>query len=76
MTNTITIVKDKKGNDVSVGDVVKVAYKKDLYKIHKIVEVDEGEDGKSYPILELAPLEPETIFRYQNNIELAIKVSQ
>ena len=49
-----TIVKDKKGNDVSVGDVVKVAYKKDLYKIHKIVEVDEGEDGKSYPILELA----------------------
>lgn len=58
------IAGDKNGNGVAVGDIVKVSRKKDLYRIYKIHEVSDG------PILELEPLQPETIFKYEKDIEL------
>lgn len=64
------IAGDKHGNGVAVGDIVKVSHRKDLYKIHKIVEVDDGNNGEPYPIFELAPLQPVTIFRGEHQIEL------
>lgn len=64
------IAGDKNGNGVKVGDIVKVGRKKDLYCIHKIIPVDDGNNGEPYPIFELAPLEPQTIFRGEDQIEL------
>jgi hypothetical protein len=64
------IAGDKNGDGVKVGDTVKVSYKKELYKIHKIVQVDDGNNGEPYPIFELAPLEPQTIFRGEDQIQL------
>lgn len=60
------IIQDKNKQRVDVGDVVKVGRKKDLYRIHKIIPVD----GGTYPIFELAPIEPQTIFRGEDQIEL------
>jgi hypothetical protein len=59
------IAGDKNKNGVKVGDVVKVSHRKELYKIHRIIEVDGDE-----PIFELAIIEPETIFRGEYQIEL------
>ena len=39
------IAGDKHGNGVAVGDTVKVSHRKELYRIHKIVEVDDGNNG-------------------------------
>lgn len=64
------IAGDKHGNEVAVGDIVKVSHRKELYKIHKIIEVDDGNNGEPYPVFELAPLEPVTIFRGEHQIEL------
>lgn len=64
------IAGDKHGEGVAVGDVVKVSHRKELYKIHKIIEVDDGNNGEPYPVFELAPLEPQTIFRGEHQIEL------
>jgi len=64
------IAGDKNGDGVKVGDVVKVGRKKELYRIHNIVQVDDGVDGEPYPIFELAPLEPQTIFRGEDQIQL------
>lgn len=64
------IAGDKNGDGVAVGDIVKVSYRKELYKIHKIIEVDDGNNGEPYPVFELAPLEPQTIFRDEHQIEL------
>lgn len=64
------IAGDKHGNEVAVGDIVKVSHRKELYEIHKIVEVDDGSNGEPYPIFELAPVEIETIFRGEHQIEL------
>lgn len=64
------IAGDKNGYEVAVGDIVKVSHRKELYKIHKIVEVDDGNNGEPYPVFELAPLEPVTIFREEHQIEL------
>jgi len=64
------IAGDKHGDMVAVGDVVKVSHKKDLYRIHKIHEISDGNRGEPYPILELEPVQPETIFKYEKDIEL------
>lgn len=64
------IAGDKNGDGVKVGDIVKVGRKKELYKIHKIHQVSQGNDGEPYPIFELAPLEPQTIFRGEDGIQL------
>lgn len=64
------IAGDKNGDGVAVGDVVKVSHRKELYKIHKIIEVDDGNNGEPYPVFELAPLQPVTIFRGEHQIEL------
>jgi len=64
------IAGDKHGNGVAVGDVVKVSHRKELYKIHKIIEVNDGNNGESYPIYELDPLHHQTIFRGEHQIEL------
>jgi hypothetical protein len=64
------IAGDKHGDMVAVGNVVKVSRKKDLYRIHKIHEISDGNRGEPYPILELEPVQPETIFRYEKDIEL------
>ena len=69
-TSADMLAKDKNKQRVNVGDVVKVGRKKDLYRIHKIIQVDDGDNGESYPIFELAPLEPQTIFRGEHQIEL------
>ncbi len=61
---------DKNGDGVAVGDIVKVSHRKELYKIHKIIEVDDGNNGEPYPVFELAPLQPVTIFRGEHQIEL------
>lgn len=61
---------DKNGNGVAVGDVVKVSRKKELYRIHKIIEVDDGNNGEPYPVYELSPIIPQTIFRGEHQIEL------
>ena len=60
------IAGDKKGNGVKVGDVVKVSHRKELYKIHKIIEVDD----EPYPVFELETIQPVTIFRGKDQIEL------
>lgn len=57
---------DKNGNGVKVGDVVKVSHRKELYKIHKIIEVDD----EPYPLFELETIQPVTIFRGKDQIEL------
>ena len=64
------IAGDKHGDGVAVGDIVKVSYRKELYKIHKIIEVSDGNNGEPYPVFELAPLQPVTIFRGEHQIEL------
>jgi hypothetical protein len=64
------IAGDKNGNGVKVGDIVKVSRRKDLYKIHKIIQVDDGNNGEPYPIYELDPLHHQTIFRGEDQIEL------
>jgi DNA/RNA endonuclease YhcR with UshA esterase domain len=64
------IAGDKFGDMVAEGDVVKVGRRKELYRIHKIIQVDNGNDGEPYPVFELAPLEPQTIFRGEHQIEL------
>ena len=64
------IAGDKKGNTVKVGDVVKVSHRKELYKIHKIIEVDEGNNRESWSVYELDPLHHQTIFRGEDQIEL------
>jgi hypothetical protein len=64
------IAGDKFGDMVAEGDIVKVGRKKDLYRIHKIHQVSQGNDGEPTPIFELAPLEPQTIFREEKQIEL------
>ncbi len=69
-TSADMIAKDKNKQRVNVGDVVKAGRKKDLYRIHKIIQVDDGDNGEPYPIFELAPLEPQTIFRGEHQIEL------
>lgn len=61
---------DKNGDGVAEGDIVKVSHRKGLYKIHKIIEVDDGNNGEPYPVFELAPLEPVTIIRGEHQIEL------
>ncbi len=61
---------DKHGDMVAEGYVVKVGRKKDLYRIHKIIQVDDGNNGEPYPIFELAPIEPQTIFRGEDQIEI------
>ena len=69
-TSANMIAKDKNKQRVNIGDIVKVGRKKDLYRIHKIIQVDDGDNGEPYPIFELAPLEPQTIFRGEHQIEL------
>ena len=64
------IAGDKNGNGVKVGDIVKVSRRKELYKIHKIIQVDDGNNGEPYPIYELDPLHHQTIFRGEDQIEL------
>lgn len=64
------IAGDKNGNEVAVGDVVKVSRRKELYKIHKIIEVNDGNNGEPYPVYELDPLQHQTIFRGEHQIEL------
>lgn len=64
------IAGDKHGDMVAEGNIVKVGRKKELYRIHKIIAVDDGNNGEPYPIFELAPLEPQTIFRGEHQIEL------
>jgi hypothetical protein len=64
------IAGDKNGDGVKVGDVVKVGRRKELYKIHKIHQESQGNDGEPIPIFELAPLEPQTIFRGEDQIQL------
>jgi len=64
------IAGDKNGNGVKVGDIVKVSRRKDLYKIHKIIQVSQGNDGEPIPIYELDPLHHQTIFRGEDQIEL------
>lgn len=64
------IAGDKNGEQVAVGDIVKVSRKKDLYRIYKIHEISDGNRGEPFPILELEPLQPETIFKYEKDIEL------
>ena len=65
------IAGDKNGDGVKVGDIVKVSRRKDLYKIHKIIQVSQGNDGEPIPIYELDPLHHQTIFRGEDQIELA-----
>jgi len=65
------IAGDKKGNMVAVGNVVKVGRKKDRYRVINIIQVDNGNDGEPFPIFELLSLEPQTIFRGENQIELS-----
>jgi len=65
-----TTAGDKNGNGVKVGDIVKVSHRKELYKIHKIIQVDEGNNGEPYPIYELDPLHHQTIFRGKDQIQL------
>ena len=69
-TSANMIAKDKNKQRVNVGDIVKAGRKKDLYRIHKIIQVDDGDNGEPYPIFELAPLEPQTIFRGEDQIQL------
>ena len=64
------IVGDKHGNGVVEGDIVKVSHRKELYKIHKVHKVSDGNNGEPYPVFELAPLQPVTIFRGEHQIEL------
>ena len=64
------IAGDKNGERVKVGDVVKVSRSKKLYRIYKIHEVSDGRWSKPYPILEVEPLQPETIFKFEKDIEL------
>jgi hypothetical protein len=64
------IAGDKFGDMVAEGDIVKVGRRKELYRIHKIHQVSDGNNGEPYPIFELAPLEPQTIFREEKQIEL------
>jgi hypothetical protein len=64
------IAGDKNKNGVKVGDVVKVSHRKELYKIHKIIEVNDLNNGEPYPIFELETIEPATIFRGEHQIEL------
>ena len=64
------IAGDKFGDMVAEGDIVKVGRRKELYRIHKIHQVSQGNDGEPIPVFELAPLEPQTIFRNENQIEL------
>ena len=64
------IAGDKNGDGVKAGDIVKVGRRKELYKIHKIHQESQGNDGEPIPIFELAPLEPQTIFRGEDQIEL------
>lgn len=64
------IAGDKNGNEVAVGDIVKVSRRKELYKIHKIIEVSDGNNGEPYPVYELDPLQHQTIFRGEHQIEL------
>ena len=69
------IAGDKNGERVKVGDVVKVSRSKKLYRIYKIHEISEsgcydGRSSKPYPILEVEPLQPETIFKFEKDIEL------
>lgn len=61
---------DKHGNGVAEGDIVKVSRRKELYKIRKIIEIDDGWRGESYPVFELEPIQPVTIFRGEHQIEL------
>lgn len=65
------LAKDKKGNKVDVGNVVKLGRKKDRYRIIKIIQVDSGIEGETYPVFELLSLEPQTIFRGEHQIELS-----
>ena len=65
------IAGDKNGDGVKVGDIVKVNRKKELYKIHTIITVHNGNNGEPFPVFELAPLEPKTIIRGEDQIELA-----
>jgi hypothetical protein len=64
------IAGDKNGDGVKVGDIVKVSRKKELYKIHKIIQVSQGNDGEPIPIYELDPLHHQTIFRGEDQIQL------
>jgi hypothetical protein len=70
-TSANMITKDKRGNNVAVGNVVKLGRKKDRYRIIKIIQVDSGVEGETYPIFELLSLEPQTIFRGEHQIELS-----
>lgn len=64
------IAGDKNGDGVKVGDTVKVSHRKELYKIQKIIQVDDGNNGEPYPIFELETVEPVTIFRGEDQIKL------
>jgi len=64
------IAGDKNGDMVKEGDIVRVGRKKKLYRIHKIIAVDNGNDGEPFPVFELAPLDPDTIIRGEDQIEL------
>ncbi len=64
------IAGDKFGDMVAEGNIVKVGRRKELYRIHKIHQESQGNDGEPIPIFELAPLEPQTIFRGEKQIEL------
>lgn len=66
------IAGDKKGNGVKVGDTVKVSHRKMLYRIYEIHLAHDGNPSESYPIFELEPCQPETIFRDKHQIELFV----
>ena len=67
---------DKNGDGVAVGDIVKVSRRKELYRIHKIIEVSDGNNGEPYPVYELDPLHHQTIFRGEHQIELLDEITQ
>ena len=70
------IAGDKHGDGVVVGDIVKVSRRKELYRIHKIIEVSDGNNGEPYPVYELDPLHHQTIFRGEHQIELLDEITQ